>query len=99
MGNPAYIQAGERAAAFIRNHLVREDGRLFARYREGEAAYLATVEDYAFLYGACSNCMRPHLMEYLGICADASTGYVPLFWMKKQEDFYQRKRYRGFDHE
>lgn len=47
--NAAYTHAAKKAAGFILNHLVREDGRLMARYRDGEAAYIGTIDDYAFL--------------------------------------------------
>ena len=48
--NWAYTQAAERAVEFILDRLVRkEDGRLLARYREGEASHLACVDDYAYL--------------------------------------------------
>lgn len=46
---PAYKEAAERAVSFLWTHLRNPDGRLLARYREGEAAYLGYVDDYAFL--------------------------------------------------
>ncbi|XOK64127.1 thioredoxin domain-containing protein [Paenibacillus elgii] len=46
---PEYAEAARRAADFILAKLRREDGRLLARYRDGEAAYLGYVDDYAFL--------------------------------------------------
>lgn len=49
LGEKRYRQAAERAATFIFRRLRREDGRLLARYRDGEAAYLAYLDDYAFL--------------------------------------------------
>lgn len=48
--NEEYLRIARQAAEFIFSHLVRkEDGRLLARYREGEAAFPAYVDDYAFL--------------------------------------------------
>jgi uncharacterized protein len=44
-----YLQAAAKAADFIGDQLRREDGRLLARYREGEACYPAYASDYAFL--------------------------------------------------
>lgn len=56
---PGYTRAAERAAGFILSRLRRENGRLLARYRDGEAAIPAYLDDYAFitwglleLYGA-----------------------------------------------
>ena len=49
LGEITYAQAAARALAFIEAKLVREDGRLLARYRDGEAAHLAYLDDYSFL--------------------------------------------------
>lgn len=46
---PEYAKAAALAADFIWDKLRREDGRLLARYRDGEAAIPAYVDDYAFL--------------------------------------------------
>ena len=46
---PVYAQMAEKAYAFIEHKLVREDGRLLARYRDGESAILGYLDDYAFL--------------------------------------------------
>jgi len=48
LGEPRYLAAAERAAAFIKQTLVRE-GRLWRRYREGHVAHQATINDYAYL--------------------------------------------------
>lgn len=47
-----YLEAAEKGIAFIRQKLVRTDGRLLARYRDHEAAYPAYLDDYAFLVWA-----------------------------------------------
>ncbi|MGH7680875.1 MAG: thioredoxin domain-containing protein [Candidatus Eiseniibacteriota bacterium] len=49
LGRPEFARAAERALAFIEAKLVRADGRLLARYRDGEAAFPAYLDDYAFL--------------------------------------------------
>ncbi|BCU80954.1 thioredoxin domain-containing protein [Polycladomyces abyssicola] len=49
LGDERYTAAAEKAVSFIWRYLRREDGRLLARYRDGEAAYLAYVDDYAYL--------------------------------------------------
>ena len=48
-GEPSYAKAAERALDFLSAKLVREDGRLLARFRDGEAAFPAYLDDYAFL--------------------------------------------------
>lgn len=46
---PDWSAAAAKAVRFILGKLVRQDGRLLARYRDGEAAYPGYVDDYAFL--------------------------------------------------
>ncbi|AET67049.1 thioredoxin domain-containing protein [Desulfosporosinus orientis DSM 765] len=48
LGNKTYLEAGEKAADFILTHLRRVDGRLLARYREGDSAILGYLDDYSF---------------------------------------------------
>lgn len=43
-----YVSRAEKAASFILNNLRRKDGRLLVRYRDGEAAILGYLDDYAF---------------------------------------------------
>jgi uncharacterized protein len=49
LDDPSYAMAAERALDFVTAKLVREDGRLLARFRDGEAAHPAYLDDYAFL--------------------------------------------------
>jgi uncharacterized protein YyaL (SSP411 family) len=52
LGRAEYARSAGRALAFIESHLVREDGRLLARYRERQAAFPGYLDDYAFLVWA-----------------------------------------------
>jgi len=45
----AYIDAAARAADFVLKHLRNGDGRLLKRYRDGQAALPAHLDDYAFM--------------------------------------------------
>lgn len=47
LGNKTYVKAAEQAVHFIQDSLFRQE-RLFARFREGNAAYLGYLDDYAF---------------------------------------------------
>lgn len=49
LGKKAYIEAAIRAFYFIKVNLTDAKGLLLARYRDGESAYLAYLDDYAFL--------------------------------------------------
>ncbi|MDA0946957.1 MAG: thioredoxin domain-containing protein [Planctomycetota bacterium] len=46
---PRYAEAAARAADFVLANLVREDGRLIKRWRAGDAAHDAMLEDHAFM--------------------------------------------------
>ncbi|MGM0688060.1 MAG: thioredoxin domain-containing protein [Bacillota bacterium] len=46
---PDYLRAAEKAVSFITHKMVSPDGRLLRRYREGEAAIPAFLDDYANL--------------------------------------------------
>ncbi len=48
-GDQGYIERAHRIAAFVLTEMRNKDGRLFRRYRQGEAAVSAYSEDYAFL--------------------------------------------------
>ncbi|NOR50943.1 MAG: DUF255 domain-containing protein, partial [Desulfuromonadales bacterium] len=48
LGKQEYIANARRAADFILTTMRDKDGRLFRRYRQGEAAICAFSEDYAF---------------------------------------------------
>jgi uncharacterized protein YyaL (SSP411 family) len=52
LDRPAYAAMAARALEFVSARLVRGDGRLLARYRDGEAAHLGYLDDYAFLLRA-----------------------------------------------
>ena len=49
LGNDLYTKAAEKAADFILSKLISTNGRLLARYRDGDSAFPAYVDDYAFL--------------------------------------------------
>jgi len=68
LGEEKYTAAAEKALQFILQKLVRtSDGRLLARYRDGEAAFPAYLDDYAFLVWALielySTTFKPEYLE------------------------------------
>ena len=48
LDEPRYLKAAQSAQCFIDAHLTGKDGRLFVRWREGEAAHIGQLDDYAF---------------------------------------------------
>jgi len=49
LNKPQWAEDASSATDFILNNMQKENGRLLARYRKGEAAYLGYIDDYAFL--------------------------------------------------
>jgi len=78
--NNSYIEAAKRAVNFIFRNLIREDGRLLARYRAGEAAYLGYLEDYAFLiWGLIELYESTFETEYLSKALELNKEMLRLF--------------------
>jgi uncharacterized protein YyaL (SSP411 family) len=81
LGNSRYTGAAESAAKFILSKMLRQDGRLMARYRDGETAYPAYVDDYAFLiWGLIELYETTYKPEYLKKALDLNNDLLKLFW-------------------
>ena len=65
LDKPIYADAAAKAADFLLRELRREDGRLLARYRDGEAAFLGYVDDYAFLVWGLDRAVRDNVRAAL----------------------------------
>ncbi|RKD31785.1 thioredoxin domain-containing protein [Thermohalobacter berrensis] len=84
-----YIDAARRAVDFIFKKLVRDDGRLLARYRDGHSAYLGYLEDYAFLiWGLIELYQATFNIEYLDKAKKLNDEMIRLFWDEKDGGFY-----------
>jgi hypothetical protein len=86
---PRYREAAGKAADFILKTMVRKDGRLLHRYREGEAAVLGTIEDYAFFINGLldlyeSGFQSGHLEEAIRLAKDM----IRLFWDERSGGFF-----------
>ncbi|MDV3429242.1 MAG: thioredoxin domain-containing protein, partial [Bacillota bacterium] len=79
--NNEYIIAAEKAAGFIFKNLKREDGRLMARYRDGDASIPAYIDDYAFLiWGLIEIYETTYNPEYLKMALDLNSDLIKYFW-------------------
>ena len=89
LDEPRYGQAAERAAQFIFKKLKRPDGRLLHRYRDGEAAILATMDDYAFLIlGLIDLYEATFQAEYLKEAKRLTEEMIRLFWDENRGGFF-----------
>jgi uncharacterized protein YyaL (SSP411 family) len=67
----------------------RGDGRLFARYRDGEAAYPAYIDDYAFLiWGLIELYEATFELEYLQFALELNNQMIELFWDEENGGSY-----------
>ncbi|MDD2498681.1 MAG: thioredoxin domain-containing protein, partial [Desulfitobacteriaceae bacterium] len=86
---PTYRQAAENAAQFILKKLRRNNGRLLARYREGEAQHLGYVDDYAFLtWGLIELYQASFQPKYLKEALTLSQNFVDHFWDEENGGFF-----------
>ena len=52
LDRPDLAEAANQALEFLQRHMIRADGRLWHRYRDGESAIDGQLDDYAFLVHA-----------------------------------------------
>jgi len=89
LGNEWYTKAAEKAAEFIFSKLIREDGRLMARYREGEAAFPAYADDYAFMiWGLIELYETTYKPEYLKKAVKLNEDLIKYFWDEENGGLY-----------
>lgn len=87
--SPEYVGAAARAADFIWEKMRSGDGRLLPRYRDGEVAFKAYLDDYAFLiwglielYGAT---FEPEYLKKAVLLAGQMNN---LFWDEENGGFF-----------
>ncbi|WP_328702728.1 thioredoxin domain-containing protein [Alicyclobacillus suci] len=89
LGDAEYIGNAVRAVSFVEEHLVRHDGRLLARYREGEAGILAYADDYAYLVWAYLELYQATLdAYYLRRAMHWQMRMNELFWDDEQGGYF-----------
>ncbi|MGM0370231.1 MAG: thioredoxin domain-containing protein [Bacillota bacterium] len=89
LGADKYQEQAEKTVEFIRNNLIREDGRLLARYRDGRADYLGYVQDYSFLiWGLIELYQSSFKREYLDLAVELEQDFCKYFWDEAEGGFY-----------
>jgi uncharacterized protein YyaL (SSP411 family) len=78
---PVYAEAAKEAVDFILSKMRREDGRLLARYRDGEAAFPGYLDDYAFMvWGLIELYEATFELKYLQQAMELNQQMLDLFW-------------------
>ena len=86
---PRYAEAAGHAVDFILNTLRTPKGRLLHRYRDGEAALAAHVEDYAFfIWGLIELYEATFEIRYLQTAVDLNRDMIQHFWDDGAGGFY-----------
>lgn len=91
--NKEYINRAKKAYDFIENNLIRKDGRLLARFRHGESAYIAYLEDYSFLVWALMELYEATFeSNYLKQALNFTDKMIKLFWDEESYGFFHSGR-------
>jgi len=78
-----YAEAACRAADFILGNMRKPDGRLWHRYRDGQAGVEANLDDYAFLvWGLIELYEATFNARYLEAALELTSDMVKHFWDK-----------------
>lgn len=86
---PEYQETAKKALDFLYAKLMRADGRLQARFRDGEAAHLAYLDDYVFLLRALIEMYESTFEpQYIARAITVAEDIERLFWDEKQGGFY-----------
>jgi len=87
-GEENYVQAARKSIQFILTHL-KQENRLFHRYREGEVDILAFLDDYAFLiWGLIEFYETTFESSYLQEAISLLETTIEKFWDETQGGFY-----------
>ena len=96
LGIREYAFAAEKAISFIFSSLRDRNGRLQARFRDGEAAFPAYVDDYSFLiWGLIELYEATYKVQYLKQAIELNDELLKLFWDKEHGGLY----FYGYDSE
>ncbi|MGI5879926.1 MAG: thioredoxin domain-containing protein [Syntrophomonadaceae bacterium] len=84
-----YSKAFRAAINFARDKMCREDGRLMARYRDSEAAWLAYSADYSFfIRGLLESYQATYETEFLQLAIKFSDEQIKYFWDNENGGMY-----------
>jgi uncharacterized protein len=89
LNNSTYKEAAITAADFIINHLITEDGALLHRYRDGQSAVAANLDDYSFfIMGLIELYQTTFNISYIKTAIKLNKYMIENFWDEKSGGFY-----------
>ena len=88
-GEKEYINSAEEAANFILSTMTGEDYSLFHRFREGEKALVANLDDYSFMImGLIELYESTFNLKYLQSAREYNNYLIKHFWDENNGGFY-----------
>ena len=85
-----YVLAAEKATGFIRAYMMRSSGRLWHRWRDGEAAHIGQLSDYAYYaWGLLALYRTTQKADYLLQAVQTAQWAELLFFDKKKGGFFE----------
>ncbi|MFW9786457.1 MAG: thioredoxin domain-containing protein [Candidatus Thorarchaeota archaeon] len=89
LGDSEFIEAAEKALTFILERMLDEKRELYHRYKDGEVAISAFLDDYAYLVWALLESYEATFKpEYLELAKDLSLDLIAEFWDEESGGFY-----------
>jgi uncharacterized protein YyaL (SSP411 family) len=89
LDDTSYVNSARRAADFILNTLRRPDGRLLHRFRQGDSALPAHVDDYAFMvWGLLELYEASFDLHYLRVAVELNDDMIRHFWDAERGGFF-----------
>ncbi len=99
---PRYLEAAQKAAAFLLERMVAspvrpsEKLRLLHSYKDGQARFNAYLDDYAFLLAGLVNLFESDFnSSWIASAQKIADGLIEQFWEPAEQAFY----FTGKDHE
>lgn len=84
-----YVNAAKKATDFIIENMLSSKGRLYHRYRDGEAAIPGFLDDYAFfVWGLIELYETTFEVKYLQLAILLTEDMIERFWDKEHGGFY-----------
>ncbi|MBI4224684.1 MAG: thioredoxin domain-containing protein, partial [Deltaproteobacteria bacterium] len=88
LGDEKYLKAAQASARFIQNNLYK-NGKLLRRFREGEAKFDGTLEDYAFLiHGLLSLYEADGNADWVHWALKLQTKQDEIFWDEENGGYF-----------
>lgn len=89
LGNKEYLRHAIECVKFVEKKLFNKEGRLLARYREGQSDFLAYLDDYAFLVWLYIELYEATFEgDYLTKAVELNRDSIDLFWDDDGKGFY-----------